>query len=277
MVSSGPAPTVPCVFCAEGSRAGHITPGGVSPERQNHLPLPAGHSAWDAAQDVVGLLGCERTLVCHAELLVNQHSQVLLSRATLSPLIPQPVLIVGAAPIQVHNLALGLVKPHQTRTGPLLQPVQVPLNGILSFWCINCTHSAWCDPQTCWGCTWSCYVIDENIKQHWSQYSLLRDTTCHQSPFGHRAIDYYPLDVTIQPIPYPMNKSKIKFLSPQFREKDVVRNHVEGFTEVHITSVAFPLTSLFHVREKTITFYYLVLVSLPSSNSNVNWRKSPTA
>ena len=28
------------------------------------------------------------------------------------------------------------------------------------------------------------------MKQHWSQYRPLRDTTCHQHPFGHRALCY---------------------------------------------------------------------------------------
>lgn len=33
----------------------------------------------------------------------------------------------------------------------------------------------------------------------------LRDTTCHQCPLGHGAIDHYPLDTTIQP--FPLNLS----------------------------------------------------------------------
>ena len=28
-------------------------------EEQNHLPQPAGHAAFDAAQDTVGLVGCK--------------------------------------------------------------------------------------------------------------------------------------------------------------------------------------------------------------------------
>jgi len=32
-------------------------------EGQNHLPRPAGHTAFDAAQDTVGLLGFKRTLL----------------------------------------------------------------------------------------------------------------------------------------------------------------------------------------------------------------------
>ena len=53
---------------------------------QNHLPWPAGHAAFDAAQDTAGHLGCERTLPDHVEPLFNQHSQVLLLRAALSTL-----------------------------------------------------------------------------------------------------------------------------------------------------------------------------------------------
>lgn len=42
------------------------TPGRVSPgwvEGQNLLPLPAGHAAAEAAQDALGPLGCECTVV----------------------------------------------------------------------------------------------------------------------------------------------------------------------------------------------------------------------
>jgi len=39
---------------------------------QNHLPRPAGHASSDAAQNAVGLLGCERTLLGHVQLFVSQ-------------------------------------------------------------------------------------------------------------------------------------------------------------------------------------------------------------
>jgi len=50
---------------------------------------------------------------------------------TLSPFIPQPVLIPGITPTQVQDFALGLVEPHEL--------VEVPLDGIPSFWRVNCT------------------------------------------------------------------------------------------------------------------------------------------
>jgi len=66
-------------------------------EGQNHLSRPAGHAAFDAAEDTVGFLGCEHTLSGHVELLVNQHPQVLLLRAALSPFSAQPVFVLARA------------------------------------------------------------------------------------------------------------------------------------------------------------------------------------
>jgi len=70
-------------------------------EGQNHLTRPAGHSSFDAAQDKVGFPGCECALSAHIQLFFHQYPQVLLGRATLSPFIPQPVLIPAVALTQV--------------------------------------------------------------------------------------------------------------------------------------------------------------------------------
>ncbi|KAK4822221.1 hypothetical protein QYF61_011862, partial [Mycteria americana] len=101
-------------------------------EGQNHLPRPAGHAAFDAAQDMVGFLGCEHTLQAHVQLFIHQYPQVLLRRAALNPFIPQPVLIPGVVLTQVQDFALGLVEPHEVSIGPLLKFVQVALDGIPS-------------------------------------------------------------------------------------------------------------------------------------------------
>ena len=53
-------------------------------EGHNPLPRSAAHAAGDAAQGLVGLLGCEYTLPGHIEFMVNQHPQLLLLRATPS-------------------------------------------------------------------------------------------------------------------------------------------------------------------------------------------------
>jgi len=49
----------------------------------------------------------------------------------------QLLLIAGVAKTQVQDLALGLVKPPAVLLGPLFKPVQVTLDGILSFYCIR--------------------------------------------------------------------------------------------------------------------------------------------
>lgn len=46
-------------------------------EGDNHLPLPAGRSSLNAAQDLVGLLGCKCTLLAYVQLFVHQDPRVL--------------------------------------------------------------------------------------------------------------------------------------------------------------------------------------------------------
>jgi len=101
-------------------------------EGQKHLPRPAGHIAFDAAQDTVGLLGCENTLLAQVQLFIHQYLQDLLGRAALSSFSAQPIFVLGIAPTHVQDLALDLVEFHEVHTGPLLKPVQVPLDGIPS-------------------------------------------------------------------------------------------------------------------------------------------------
>ena len=93
----------------------------------------------DATQDTVGLQGCESTLLAQVQIFTHQYPQVLLGWAVLNPFIPQTVLIVMIAPTQMQDLALGLVEPCEFHTDPLLELVQVPLDGIPSFWCDSCT------------------------------------------------------------------------------------------------------------------------------------------
>jgi len=91
-------------------------------EGQNPLPRPA---AFDAAQDMVGFLGCERTLEAYVQLFIHQYPQVVLLRAALNPFIPQPVLIAGVVLTQMQIIAHHLIDPHEVHTGSLLELVQV--------------------------------------------------------------------------------------------------------------------------------------------------------
>ena len=92
-------------------------------EGQDHLPRPAGHASFGAAQGTVGLLGCEGTLLAHVQLDIHQNLQVLFSRAVLNHFIPWLVLLVWPAVTQVQDPALGFVKPHEVLLGLLLELV----------------------------------------------------------------------------------------------------------------------------------------------------------
>ncbi|KAK4821646.1 hypothetical protein QYF61_026507 [Mycteria americana] len=138
-------------------------------EGQNHLPRPAGHASFDAAQDTVGRLGCECALLAHVQLFVHQYPQVLFYRTALDHIIPQSLLKPRIAPTQVQDPALGLVEPHEVHTGPLLQLVQVPLDDIPSFWRVRCTTQLGVICKLAEGALdLAVNVIDENIEQHWS-------------------------------------------------------------------------------------------------------------
>ncbi|KAJ7426861.1 hypothetical protein WISP_11805 [Willisornis vidua] len=127
-------------------------------EGQNHLLQPADHTAFDAAQDV---------LPAHVQPLIHHHSQVLLGRAALNLFIPWPVLIPGIALIHMQHLALSLVKPHEILMHPLPQLVQIPLNGILSFRCVNSTAQLDVICRFSRGALYPfIYVLNEDVK-HW--------------------------------------------------------------------------------------------------------------
>jgi len=108
-------------------------------EGQNPLPQPAGHAAFGATQDTVGLLGCERTLLARVQLFIHQYPQILLGRAALNPFIRQPAPIPGVTLTHVQDLAPGLVEPHEVHMGLLLELVKVPLDGIPSLQGTGCT------------------------------------------------------------------------------------------------------------------------------------------
>ena len=69
------------------------------------------------------------------------------SRAALNPFVLQLVLVMGVALTQVQDLAFGFVEPHEVYLGPLLMPVQVPLDDILSLWVSTEPHSLMTSPN----------------------------------------------------------------------------------------------------------------------------------
>ncbi|TRZ26267.1 hypothetical protein HGM15179_000879 [Zosterops borbonicus] len=61
---------------------------------------------------------------------VDQHPQVLSCGAAFQPLIPQPVALHEAVVTQVWDLALDLAESLTIGLGPLIQPVQIPLQSL---------------------------------------------------------------------------------------------------------------------------------------------------
>ena len=75
---------------------------------------------------------------------------------------------------------------------PLSEPVEVPLVGIPSFYCVTCTTQLDVISKFAEGAlNPTVYDIDKDVEEHWSQDGALRDTT-HDWPLPeHRAIDNY--------------------------------------------------------------------------------------
>ncbi|KAK4823689.1 hypothetical protein QYF61_005755 [Mycteria americana] len=143
------------------------------------------------AQDTVGLLACKHTLLAHIQLFTHQYPQVVLCRAALNPFTPQPVLILGLAPTQVRDLALGLVEPHEVYMGPLLKLVPVPLDGIPSLRHANLTIQLGVICELAEGVlNPTVYVIDEDIRYLTSRSRLSHGSLLPSFPdFLHLGIE----------------------------------------------------------------------------------------
>ncbi|KAK4831783.1 hypothetical protein QYF61_019096, partial [Mycteria americana] len=68
--------------------------------------------------------------------------QFLFCKAAFQLCSPQHLRVHGVVPPQVQDFALPLVELHEVPASPFLQPVQVPLDGSTTLWCIS--HSSQC-------------------------------------------------------------------------------------------------------------------------------------
>lgn len=144
---------------------------GLSAEHRDRIiPHPAGHSALEAAQDMVDLLGCEGPLLVHGQLPI--HPQVPCGSA---PSLHSPVCTdsrsyhnPGARPcIWVNWTSWGSPGPTAQASLGLSQWHPVPQMYQLH-------HAAWRHLQTCWGCTWSyCWLM-----------KMLKSTSPSTDPWG---------------------------------------------------------------------------------------------
>ncbi|TRZ15800.1 hypothetical protein HGM15179_011299 [Zosterops borbonicus] len=106
-------------------------------EGQNPFPQPAGHATFDAAQDAFGFLNNKCTLLAHVELLMNQHTQILLLRAALNPFSTQPEGVLGIFPIHMQDS--DFVELHEVHTSLSLKAAKVPLVAIPFLWSVDHT------------------------------------------------------------------------------------------------------------------------------------------
>ena len=179
-------------------------------EGQNPLPWPAGHASFDAACDTAGFLGWKCWLG-HCWLMSSFYSPGSPSPSWqgCSQTIHPPVCIdtgdfpdPGAGPCtwpfvnirlfawaQSSSLSRSLwmaSRPSSESAAPLTQLVVICKLAEGAFIATG-------------------YVINEDIKQCWSQQRAVRDTTLHWFPLGHWASDYNSLDVATHLISYPSN------------------------------------------------------------------------
>ena len=83
-------------------------------------------------------------------------------------------------------------------------------------------------------------VIDEDVEGQQSQARPLGDAACDRPPPRHRTIYHNPSAETGQPVLNPSNTSSFKSIPLQFREKDVVRDHVKCLAEVQVDDIHCP-------------------------------------
>ncbi|GAB0208543.1 macrophage immunometabolism regulator [Grus japonensis] len=108
------------------------------------------------------------TLLTPTEPAANQHPQIPFCRAALQPLLSQSMLVSGITPSQVLNLAFVLVKFHAIDDCPMLQSIQIPLQGPSSLERVNSTSQFSIVSKLANGAFNSCIQItDKNIEQNW--------------------------------------------------------------------------------------------------------------
>ncbi|RMB99698.1 hypothetical protein DUI87_23700 [Hirundo rustica rustica] len=132
--------------------------------------LTPGHTIADPGQDAIGLLGHlgTRWLMFSR---CRQHPQLLHPLGIFQPLCPQPAALQGIIVTQVQDPALGLTEPHPVGLGPLIQPVQIPLQRLPALQQINTSAQVTVVYKFTKGALDRLIpIIDKDIKQDWPQY-----------------------------------------------------------------------------------------------------------
>ncbi|KAK4826855.1 hypothetical protein QYF61_011723 [Mycteria americana] len=143
--------------------------------------------------------------------------------AAFQPLFPKPVALHGVVVTQVQDPALGLVEPHTIDLGPLIQPVQVPLQSLPTLKQINTpTQLGVICKLTEGALNPFVQIIDKDIKQDWPQHRALGNTTCDWLPTGVNSIHHSSLGPAIQPVLYPVKSTPVQAMSSQLPQENAV-------------------------------------------------------
>lgn len=121
---------------------GHSTPDVVSKALSKEIrspPWPANNSLPNAAKDAVGLLCHEGTLLANDQLGINQDPKILLREFAFQLVASQEVLMPLVFLPRCRTLYFSFVKLHEIPLSPILQHIQVPLNGGTTIWPISCS------------------------------------------------------------------------------------------------------------------------------------------
>jgi len=77
----------------------------------------------------------------------------------------------------------------------------------------------------------------KTVKSTGPKTDPLGDTAHHRSPPGHSAIQLNPLSMAFQPTSYPSNSPLYKSISLQFKDQDVMEDHVKGLAQVQVDDI----------------------------------------
>lgn len=139
--------------------------------------------------------------------------------------------------------------------GPPIEFIEVPLGDIPFFCFIKSTAQLGVISKLAEGApNLIIYVTDKDVKGYRSQDGSLGVTAHALCPGGSQFIDDNPQAAAFQLTPYPPSSLPFKSISLQFRDKDVVGDHVKGLADVQVNNIiAFPLsTDAVSLSQKTI-------------------------
>lgn len=134
--------------------------------------------------------------------------------------------------------------------GPILKLVQVPLDGIPSFCCVNCTAQIY----VIWKLA---NLIPLSVSLRQTLQSLSQNRARGTSIITSLHLNTEPLTTTLwlhpasQPIPYSLHCPSIKSTHLQFGSQDAMCNHIKGSTEaetfIHLPTLTITIIPLYKV------------------------------